>query len=112
MAHVPADKYMQRGAATTLLLVILRDRPAHGYELVQEIRRRSRELFNFAEGTIYPLLYSLEADGAIEGSWAVREGERKRRVYRLTSKGRKELERRLSAWARYERAMRLSLRET
>jgi PadR family transcriptional regulator PadR len=111
MPPASSDKQMQRGAATTLLLVILRDRPSYGYELVTEIRQRSREMFNFAEGTIYPLLYGLEADGAIEGSWDGKKGERRRRVYRLTPKGRKELARRLAAWEHFERAMRTALRE-
>jgi PadR family transcriptional regulator len=104
------DKHLLRGAATTVLLLILRDTPSYGYELVQEIRRRSGEQFDFGEGTIYPLLYSLEEDGAIKGEWAPGVGERRRRVYRLTAKGRKELARRLAAWDRYEKGMKLALR--
>lgn len=104
------EPYLLRGAATTILLLILRDHPSYGYQLVQEIKRRSKEHLDFSEGTIYPLLYSLEDDGAIKGEWGPGSGDRKRKVYRLTSKGRKDLARRLAAWETFEKGMRLALR--
>lgn len=103
------DKHLMRGAATALVLLILRDQPTHGYQLVQEIRRRSKDVFDFGEGTVYPLLYGLESDGIISGKWETVTGDRRRRIYSLTARGRKELEVRLAAWQRYERGMRLAL---
>jgi len=101
-----------RGAATTLILVVLAEQPSYGYQLVQEITRRSKQLLAFGEGTIYPLLYSLESSGMIRGSWGEGTGARKRRIYDLTSKGKKELKRRLASWERYEAGMRAALRNT
>jgi len=109
MPRTPRSAPEQRGAATTLILLILRDRPSYGYELVREIRRRSQEMFNFAEGTIYPLLYGLEEDGSIVGSWDGDAGGRRRRVYRLTPAGRQLLKQRLDAWEHFALAMRTSL---
>lgn len=104
------DRHLMRGAATALVLLILRDRPSYGYQIVQDIRSRSKDLFDFSEGTVYPLLYGLESDGVIKGQWEDGIGERRRRVYRLTAKGKKELARRLAAWERYEKGMRIALR--
>lgn len=106
----PVDKHLLRGAATTLILLVLRESPSYGYQIVQDIKARSAEAFDFPEGTIYPLLYGLEADGMIKGDWKPGTGERKRKVYRITAAGRGELERRISAWDRYAGGMRAALR--
>jgi PadR family transcriptional regulator, regulatory protein PadR len=106
------DRQLMRGAATTLILVILGEQPSYGYQIVQEISRRSKQLLEFGEGTIYPLLYSLESSGIVKGVWGQGSGERKRRVYELTPKGKKELKRRLASWERYEAGMRAALRNT
>lgn len=106
----PMDKYLLRGAASTLILAILNEQPTYGYQLAQEIRGRSHGLLEFEEATIYPLLYALEADGFLKASWGPGVGERRRKTYRLTAAGRKELERRLAAWERYELGMRMALR--
>ena len=47
------------------MLRLLRDREMYGYEIVQAIRDASGEVIGFAEGVIYPLLHSLERDGAL-----------------------------------------------
>ncbi len=99
------DALSHRGVATTLVLLILRDTPSYGYQLVTEIRARSRDLLSFGEGTIYPLLHNLEDSGMISGSWKPGTGERRRKVYRLTAKGERELEARLADWRRLEQAM-------
>lgn len=106
----PVDKHLMRGAATTLVLLVLRDSPSYGYQIVQEIKARSAEAFDFPEGTIYPLLYGLEAEGSIKGEWKPGTGERKRKVYRLTAAGRKELDRRINAWEKYASGMKVALR--
>lgn len=102
------ERQLLRGVATTLLL-ILRDHPSYGYDLVQQLRARSNGHLSFGEGTVYPLLYALEADGMITGAWKPGVGERKRRVYRLTAKGQRQLERRLADWERFEQGMRFAL---
>ena len=104
------DRSVLRGAATTLVLLILRDTPSYGYQLVQEIRRRSANMFAFGEGTIYPLLYSLEEDGSIAGRWKTALGGRRRKIYSLTPKGRKRLAAATAEWARFEKGMRLAFR--
>ncbi len=105
-----ADRSLLRGAATTLVMLILGDTPCYGYQLVQEIRRRSASMFAFGEGTIYPLLYTLEDAGCIAGRWEAGTGGRPRKVYSLTPKGRKRLAAATAEWTRFEKGMRLAFR--
>ena len=82
------------------LLALLEDGPRHGYALREELRRRSSGAFDLLPGTLYPLLRRLEARGWTASSW--REGpRRRRRVYRLTPAGGRELGRRLRQWAEF-----------
>jgi PadR family transcriptional regulator, regulatory protein PadR len=93
-----------RGHVDLLLLSVLGAEPTHGYSLVEALKTRSRGTFDLAEGTIYPALYRLERQGLVESSWE--DGRtRRRRVYRLTRRGRGELARREVAWRSFASAM-------
>lgn len=83
----------------------------YGYELAAALAERSEDVFALGQGTLYPLLYSLEAKGLIE---VAREDKapgsgRRRRYYRLTKSGRAELEGGLATWRDIARGMRLVL---
>ena len=60
------------------------------------------------EGSLYPVLHRLERDGLVTSSWANAAG-RKRRVYKLSRKGRATLAQQERDWRRFERAMNLIL---
>ncbi len=87
-----------------LLLAVLRDRPAHGYAVIEELRQRSREAFHLPEGTIYPALHRLEQHGLVQSTWVEVTG-RRRRVYRLTPRGRRALDREQRSWERFASAV-------
>jgi PadR family transcriptional regulator PadR len=93
-----------KGHVDLLLLAVLAIEPAHGYRVVEAIRERSDGVFDLAEGTVYPSLYRLERQGFVASRWDAPEG-RRRRVYRLTGRGRRELARRRGAWERFGRAV-------
>jgi transcriptional regulator len=93
-----------KGHVDLLLLAVLAQEPAHGYGVVESLRDRSGGVFDLAEGTVYPSLYRLEREGFVTSRWDASEG-RRRRVYRLTRSGRRELARRRGAWDRFGRAM-------
>jgi DNA-binding PadR family transcriptional regulator len=93
-----------KGHVDLLLLAVLAHEPAHGYRVVESLRDRSGGVFDLAEGTVYPSLYRLEREGFVTSRWDASEG-RRRRVYRLTRSGRRELARRRGAWDRFGRAM-------
>jgi len=97
-----------KGHLDLLLLAALAGEPAHGYRVVELLRERSEGLFDLGEGTVYPALYRLERRGLLESSWDTRTG-RRRRVYRLTSKGETMLDVKRTEWSRFTGAMRAVL---
>jgi PadR family transcriptional regulator PadR len=91
-----------------LVLTALKAGPGHGYSIIRAIRDRSDGEFELLEGSLYPALHRLERDRLVTSSWSNVAG-RKRRVYKLSPKGRDALERRERDWRRFERAMNLVL---
>lgn len=87
-----------------LVLSVLQGRPAHGYGVVAELRRRSDGEFDLPEGTVYPALHRLERQGLLSSGWAS-EGGRRRRVYRLTGAGSKALSEAAVEWRRFSRGV-------
>jgi transcriptional regulator len=77
-----------RGHLDRLLLAVLADAPGHGYELSQRLKQRSGGELGVHEGSLYPALHRLERVGLVESDWSSGDG-RRRRVYRLTPKGRR-----------------------
>ncbi len=93
-----------KGHVDLLLLSALEAAPAHGYELVETLRERSRGAFDLAEGTVYPSLYRLERRGLVASGWETFAG-RRRRVYRLTKSGLRKLAEERSEWRAFALAM-------
>ena len=95
------DRELKKGSAELLLLSLLEARPRHGYEISKLIEQRSEGRLRFHIASLYPLLYRLEDRGWIEGRWVEKAGERRRRFYRLTAKGRKTLVGHRHAWREF-----------
>lgn len=93
-----------RGHLDALLLSVLNAGPAHGYEVLSELRARSDGEFDLPEGTVYPALHRLERAGLLASTWEKHAG-RRRRVYTVTTAGREALGRRRSAWAGFVEAV-------
>ncbi len=93
-----------RGRLDLLVLAVLSAGPAHGYRVIEELRRRSGGTFDLPEGTVYPALHRLEGSGLLSSRWTTGSA-RKRRIYRLTRRGRSALERERSEWLLLARAM-------
>jgi PadR family transcriptional regulator PadR len=91
-----------------LVLTALKAGPGHGYSIIRAIRDRSDGEFELLEGSLYPALHRLERDRLVTSSWSNVAG-RRRRVYKLSPKGRDTLERHERDWRRFERAMNLVL---
>ena len=91
-----------------LVLTALKAGPAHGYSIIRAIRDRSDGEFELLEGSLYPVLHRLERDSLVASSWSNVAG-RKRRVYKLSRKGRAALEQQECDWRRFERATNLVL---
>jgi PadR family transcriptional regulator PadR len=92
---------LQKGSAEFLLLAVLDGPPRHGYEIAQFIAERSDGRLKFQAATLYPLLYKLEKRGLVEGRWVEKAGQRRRRFYRLTARGRAVLGERRKVWREF-----------
>ena len=93
-----------KGHLDLLLLAVLENGPAHGYAIIDMLRRRSHGTFDLPEGTIYPALHRLEADGLLDSQWSEEAG-RRRRIYALTEKGHKVLAKRQQDWRQFAEAV-------
>ena len=93
-----------KGPVDLLILATLRQGPLHGYAVVEKLRDESEGAFDLAEGTVYPALYRLERAGLLASRWTSAEG-RRRRVYRLTRRGRAELDRERKEWKSFANAV-------
>jgi len=89
-----------KGHLDLLLLAAVQEGPSHGYAIIESLRSRSNGAFDLPEGTVYPALHRLESAGLLASRWAERGG-RKRRLYRLTPRGRSALQRQQADWRRF-----------
>lgn len=87
------------GVPELVVLRLLSQRPMYGYELVKAIEQSSGQGLEFGEGSIYPVLHRLEAEGALS-SRRMEVAGRSRVVYRVTVPGKRKLSEALEAWRR------------
>ena len=92
------DKTLLSGSNAMLVLSLLKDGDKYGYEMVQELKRRSDNVFALKEGTLYPLLHALEKAGEVESYYRTAPTGRERRYYRLTRKGEDRLRDKVREW--------------
>jgi PadR family transcriptional regulator PadR len=93
-----------KGHLDLLLLAAIGQEPSHGYAVIEAIRTSSEGAFDLAEGTVYPALYRLEGAGLLSSSWTSAAG-RRRRIYRLTRRGRRRLASRRKEWREFSGAV-------
>src|SRR6202011_1703672 len=82
---------MLKGHLDMIVLAALSAGPAHGYAVIEEIKRKSGQAFHLPQGTIYPALHRLEQAGLLVSRWVTAESGRQRRVYSLTRRGERAL---------------------
>ena len=99
------DRELKKGSAELMILALLESRARHGYEISQVIEQRSDGAVRFKVASLYPLLYRLERRGWITGHWVEKDGQRRRRYYRLTRDGRKVLAEQRKGWQRFVAAI-------
>ena len=88
------------GTLDMLILRALQLEPRHGLAIADRIQQMSDEVLRVEQGSLYPALYRLEAQGWIKAEWGVSETNRRARYYRLTAAGRKQLEAETEHWSR------------
>jgi len=93
------------GTLHLLILKTLARSALHGYAIAQEIKRRSGEVLQIEEGSLYPALQRMLAKGWVDAEWVPAGPKRRTRVYCLTPAGRHRLETELKAFHRVNRAI-------
>jgi transcriptional regulator len=80
------------GTLHMLILKILSREPMHGYAIAQEIKRISEGVLRVEEGSLYPALQRILRKGWVTAEWVPAGPKRRARVYRLTPRGRSQLD--------------------
>lgn len=86
---------LKKGTLELCVLALLNEESQYGYDLVMQLKKRGLLV---TEGTLYPILIRLRADGEIESTWIESEQGRQRKYYSLTKQGKKTLERQEKEW--------------
>jgi PadR family transcriptional regulator, regulatory protein PadR len=101
----PIRDQLLKGTTPLLVLAVLRDGERYGYEIAQRVRERSGGAFAPSEGSLYPALHALEADGALLATWRKGDKGPRRRYYRITPNGGALLEEHEAEWAAFSQGV-------
>src|SRR5436309_8131958 len=77
----------------------------HGYAMAQRIQQISRDVLQVQQGSLYPALHRLENKGFLAAEWKESETGREAKFYRLTAKGRRQLQNETENWRRLAEAV-------
>lgn len=102
---VKIDKELLKGSTEILILTLLKEQSMYGYQIIKELEKKSSGVFSFKEGTLYPILHSLEGKEVIESFWSEGENNRKRKYYRLTEKGKTYMKEKEDQWVIFRSAV-------
>ncbi len=98
------DKYerqMKKGVLDMIVLKLLSSEAKYGYQIIQEMKEKSGEIFLLKDGTLYPILYRLEDDGLVSSKWSEAEGKQvARKYYEITAAGLSTLQEIEAVWER------------
>lgn len=108
MAHPVPD--LLPGTLDLLVLRMLQSEPLHGWAISERIQQVSADVLQIGQGSLYPALHRLEHQGWVEAEWRTSELGRRAKYYRLTGRGRRQLETETVAWERMAQAINRVLR--
>jgi PadR family transcriptional regulator PadR len=98
---MPTDKSdLLQGTLDMLILKIVALGPVHGYGISLRIRQISKEVLQVQQGSLYPALHRLEKRGWLTAEWGESDNGRQAKFYKLSPKGRKQLQEEESNWER------------
>ena len=107
---MPEKSDLPQGTLDLLILKIAALGPVHGYGIAQRLQQVSRDVVQVPQGSLYPALHRLENRGLLVADWKETETGREAKFYRLTRKGRAQLETEAASWQRLSEAIGLILR--
>lgn len=101
---------LPQGTLDLLILKVAALGPLHGYAIAQRLQQISRDVVQVQQGSLYPALHRLENKGLLAAEWKLSDTGREAKFYRLTRKGRTQLEHETASWNRLTEAVSLILR--
>ena len=100
---------MMRGMAEPVILKLLNHKKMYGYEIIKVVNEKTNNAFQWKEGTLYPCLHRLEADGLIKSEWQIADNGKPRKYYTLTKKGMAEMAAKVEEWGHFSKAVNVLL---
>lgn|SRR5512143_2110272 len=101
---------LPQGTLDLLVLKVVALGPVHGYAIAQRLQQVSRHVVQVPQGSLYPALHRLENRGLLAADWRETESGREAKFYRLTRKGRMQLDAETASWRRLTEAVSVILR--
>ena len=99
------DKGLMAGSSTLLVLSLLEGGDMYGYQMIEELSRRSNDAFQMKEGTLYPILHGLEKEKYLTSYQQEAPSGRMRKYYRLTRRGRQLLDEKKQEWEAFHQGV-------
>jgi len=99
------NKSLLTGSTTLLILKLLEERDMYGYQMIEELRKKSNNTFDLKAGTLYPLLHTLEQKNMLTSYEEVADNARVRKYYSITKHGRQQLKEKKEEWIVYTAAV-------
>jgi len=103
---------LPQGTLDLLILKIVALGPVHGYSIAQRLQQVSRDVVQVPQGSLYPALHRLENRGLLAAEWTQTDTGRDAKFYRLTRRGRAQLDAETESWRRLAGAVGVILRMT
>jgi PadR family transcriptional regulator PadR len=100
------SKDLIAASSTPMVLAILAERDSYGYAIIQRVRELSGGQLEWTDGMLYPVLHRLERLGHVEARWETAESGRRRKYYRITTQGRRQLLEERRQWQAVDAALR------
>ena len=104
------DKGLLAGSTTMLILKLLEGMDMYGYQMIEELSKKSDDTFSLKAGTLYPILHGLENDGMVNSYDSSLDSARVRKYYHITRKGKRLLADKQAEWTAYSGAVNQVLR--
>ena len=95
------SRELLKGSTNMLVLSLLENENMYGYQMIKKLSEKSQNVFEFQEGTLYPILHSLEEKNYISSYWD-NTGAKKRKYYSITKTGKKHLQEKKNEWKTFE----------
>ncbi|MPW24202.1 PadR family transcriptional regulator [Alkalibaculum sp. M08DMB] len=97
------NQELTKGSSLILILKMLEKEPMYGYQMIKTIDQKSNNLFQWKEGSLYPILISMEKRELIKSYW--KEDKRRRKYYEITKKGLMEIRKLEKEWIIFSNSM-------